>query len=361
LSIISFNKALLIQPVQVLVNIILLALFITWENNSFTNVKDHNTYLTPTTVLILGIVNIFICFIDLSSKIRINLPLTNENNIIELEKVSSTKPKPITNNGYKQVCQEVDDKEATDKESHPQPHTERIPSVDGSDVISEKDMKFISDTGYNREDEDANDNDSLPQPQLKRIPSVDGSCVISEEDMKFIALHSKVSFEDIQTNLHKSNQGMIDKPTFREIALLCYPDIDVQRLQDHVYKVFGGEETGLISFHRFMLVIIALSSGSQMENIEKIFYMLDFNNNGVISSEEYGSVTSDIFLLANERKVSMSNQDHLTKLTYEEMDSNKDGKVDLKEFIKACKKHDYIIFQYLKDFVTMHSKKCEKR
>ena len=110
-----------------------------------------------------------------------------------------------------------------------------------------------------------------------------------------------------------------------------------------------------------MLVIIALSSGSQMENIEKIFYMLDFDNDGVISSEEYELVTSDIFLLANERKVSMSNQDHLTKLTYEEMDSNKDGKVDLKEFMKACKKHNYIIFQYLKDFVTMHSKKCENQ
>ena len=105
-----------------------------------------------------------------------------------------------------------------------------------------------------------------------------------------------------------------------------------------------------------MLVIIALLSGSQMENIEKIFYMLDFNNDGLISLEEYGSVTSDIFLLANERKVSVSNQDHLTKLTYEEMDSNKDGKVDLKELLKAFKKHDYIIFQYLKDFVTMYSK-----
>ena len=109
-----------------------------------------------------------------------------------------------------------------------------------------------------------------------------------------------------------------------------------------------------------MLVIIALSSGSQMENIEKIFYMLDFNNDGVISSEEYELVTSDIFLLANERKVSMSNQNHLRKLTYEEMDSNKDGKVDLKEFIKACKKSNYIIMQYLKEFVTKHSKKCEK-
>ena len=41
------------------------------------------------------------------------------------------------------------------------------------------------------------------------------------------------------------------------------------------------------------------------------------------------------------------------------MDSNKDGKVDIKEFIKACKKHNYIILQYLKDFVTLHSKNAK--
>ena len=46
-------------------------------------------------------------------------------------------------------------------------------------------MKFISNTGFNpvnQEDKDATDKDSLPQPHLKRIPSVDGSCVISDED-----------------------------------------------------------------------------------------------------------------------------------------------------------------------------------
>ena len=34
-----------------------------------------------------------------------------------------------------------------------------------------------------------------------------------------------------------------------------------------------------------MLVIISLSSGSKMENIEKIFYMMDFDKDGMITSE----------------------------------------------------------------------------
>ena len=70
-------------------------------------------------------------------------------------------------------------------------------------------------------------------------------------------------------------------------------------------------------------------------------------------------VTSDIFLLANEKHISVSNKDHLMRITYEEMDSSKDGQVDLEEFKAACKKHNYIIFQYLKDFVTLYSKKSQ--
>ena len=68
-------------------------------------------------------------------------------------------------------------------------------------------------------------------------------------------------------------------------------------------------------------------------------------------------VTTDIFLLANEKKISTSNKDHLTKTSFDEMDANMDGKVDLKEFIRACDRHNYIIFHYLKTFVTTYKSK----
>ena len=48
---------------------------------------------------------------------------------------------------------------------------------------------------------------------------------IPVEDMRFIALHSKVTLENIKASLSKIKQGMIDKRTFRELVLLCYPDI----------------------------------------------------------------------------------------------------------------------------------------
>ena len=61
--------------------------------------------------------------------------------------------------------------------------------------------------------------------------------------------------------------------------------IDLERLGDHVFSVFDPDGTETIEFRRFMLVIMALSGGSPEENVEKIFYMVDTNNDGFISAE----------------------------------------------------------------------------
>ena len=55
--------------------------------------------------------------------------------------------------------------------------------------------------------------------------------------------------------------------------------------------------------------------------------------------------------------MSNSNKNHLTKSSFEEMDANMDGKVDLKEFVTACARHNYIIFHYLKVFVATYQQK----
>ena len=55
----------------------------------------------------------------------------------------------------------------------------------------------------------------------------------------------------------------------------------------------------------------------------------DRNNDGFISVEEYKAVTHDIFLLANEKKISTSNKDQLMKSSFGDMDLNMDGFVKL--------------------------------
>ena len=148
LSNLSMNKALIIQPAQALVNTILISFFIYWENNSLNHEIEH--MLKPMTVLILGMFNILLCFIDFTCKIHIKSSKNTEG--FELEK------------------------------SH-----------------------FREEIVYKPLNQDEE--------------------LIPVEDMRFIALHSKVTLENIQASLSKIEQGMIDKRTFRELVLLCYPDI----------------------------------------------------------------------------------------------------------------------------------------
>ena len=61
--------------------------------------------------------------------------------------------------------------------------------------------------------------------------------------------------------------------------------LDLERLQRHVYKVFDTEETGFIDLRKMMLVIIALSNGDPEENVEMMFFIVDLNNDGVITAE----------------------------------------------------------------------------
>ena len=71
------------------------------------------------------------------------------------------------------------------------------------------------------------------------------------------------------------------------------PDLD--RLQSHVYKVFDTNETGYIDLRKMMLVIIALSSGDPEENVEMMFYIVDLNNDGVITAEVNNLVSKKVF------------------------------------------------------------------
>merc|ERR1712098_45396 len=104
--------------------------------------------------------------------------------------------------------------------------------------------------------------------------------------------------------------------------------------------------SGLIELRAFMLVIYALSNGTPEENLTQIFKLVDRNSDEEITVEEFKAVVHDIFVLANERKISVSVENQLVTKVFTEMDTNKDGKVVLNEFIKACKRHNYIIIIY---------------
>ena len=57
--------------------------------------------------------------------------------------------------------------------------------------------------------------------------------------------------------------------------------------------MFDNNETGYIDLRKMMLVIIALSSGDPEENVEMMFYIVDLNNDGVITAEVKNNFVSN--------------------------------------------------------------------
>ena len=106
-----------------------------------------------------------------------------------------------------------------------------------------------------------------------------------------------------------------------------------------------------------MLVIYALSNGTPEENLKQIFKLVDRNSDEEITVEEFRAVVHDIFVLANERKISVQVENQLVEKAFSEMDTNADGKVVLDEFIKACKTHNYIVITYIKNFAEKYNQK----
>ena len=138
---------------------------------------------------------------------------------------------------------------------------------------------------------------------------------------------------------------------------MCYPNLDTERLEKHIFKVFDDDKNGLIEFRKLMLVIYALSNGTPQEKLKQIFKLVDSNSDEEITVEEFRAVVHDIFILANERKMSIAIEEQLVKRAFEEMDRDADGKVVLDEFIRSCEKHNYIIITYIKNFAETYRQK----
>ena len=206
--------------------------------------------------------------------------------------------------------------------------------------------------------DDNSENGSFKKLNIERMSSSDGSCELQENDLNFIGEHSKLSTEEVKEHFKGLFKlGKVDRITFRKIVEMCYPNVAIQRLENHIFKVFDEQDTGFIEFRSLMLVIYALSNGSPEDNLKQIFKLFDRNSNEEITVDEFRAVVHDIFLLANERKVSVQVENQLVSKIFSERDTNSVGRVIIGEFIRACKQHNYIIIIYIKTFAETYGKK----
>jgi len=206
----------------------------------------------------------------------------------------------------------------------------------------------------------------VSKPTFKRLISIDGSCAVEMKDLEVLGKDSNLTeaqIENLKTQVAAAvSDGNLDREQFKHVVGLCHPGVDLQQLEEDIFDKFDENKTGQIDARKLLLVIFALSRGSLEEKLRMIFQLVDANGDGWMDVEEYREIAKDIFVLANETKLSQASslQLQLVMNSWLEMDTNKDGKVDLKDFTKACMTHQYIAISYIEKFAAEYREKKRK-
>ena len=117
----------------------------------------------------------------------------------------------------------------------------------------------------------------------------------------------------------------------------CYPEIDVIRLEKHIFRLFDKDGDGTIDFKEFMIVLYIMSNGTAEENLRQIFKVFDLDGDGCICREEMTRICQDLsYMITIKDNPNGYNADTLGNMAFREMDTNHDGWITEEEFVTAC-------------------------
>lgn len=117
----------------------------------------------------------------------------------------------------------------------------------------------------------------------------------------------------------------------------CYPEVDVVRLEKHIFRLFDRDGDGTIDFKEFMVVLYIMSNGTPEENLKQIFKVFDLDGDGCINREELTRICRDLsYMFTIQDNPKGYTAETLGAMAFQEMDTNHDGWVTEKEFITAC-------------------------
>ena len=200
--------------------------------------------------------------------------------------------------------------------------------------------------------------DSLNGPgyALRRQVSLDGSCFTAENDFDIVDPDCNLTMDDVKkTFIGLRDQGQkVDKETFVKTMMDFFPKYNKEQNRIKLGNLFDRldkNNENLISFRQFMLVTICFSSVSLEDKLTRIFKLIDENENGELTYEEFEEVVHDILVLKEERKMSASQVEaRFTANTFRHMGMNSDGNVILRDFVEACTQQKFILINYIENF-----------
>jgi len=123
----------------------------------------------------------------------------------------------------------------------------------------------------------------------------------------------------------------VDRDVFREIMLKQFPQYNIQYL-DRLYTVLDKNRDELLDFREFIVAFSLLARGTMEEKLQLCFNAFDYNEDGFVSEEEVLEMFFCIFLQSDKKKSA-----DLVKKIFQNIDSDKDGLLNLEEFKKLLR------------------------
>jgi len=165
-------------------------------------------------------------------------------------------------------------------------------------------------------------------------------------------LHSltKFSKEELKTLYRNFKNdcpnGVVNEETLKNIYAQFFPDGDSDAYAHLIYKSFDRNNSGHVTFERFVVCLSQLLRGSLKDRLRWTFELYDVKGMGYINKDDVTTIIRSVYKLlgacthppiSDERVL-----EHVER-AFAKLDLNRVGKVDFDDFYEVCTKDETVV------------------